>query len=219
MKKDFRLSISSIKKYNASPATWAWYYILWIKESFQSDALPLGNLFEDWLLTGKDNYDLHLADKDIYDMEALIEDYDNLKYNAWWLNIEKWASQYKVEWELFWKPFLWFIDNITDERIDDIKTSRYLSKKDAKQKNHWSWLTYYEEYELQLWAYMKVMRRQKARIIEVAKHRYKDWEPRNQIIEFHMTPERDKSMTDKWSWKVDEMSKLRDKYNPVLQNI
>lgn len=212
MSKKLRISVSSLKKYNASKATWAWYYILWIKDTFESDALVLGNLFEDWLLTWEENFDKHFESKHIYDLEWLMKDYDALKHNAQGLEFEKWKFQYKIEGEVFNLPFLWYADNYTDEWIDDIKTSRYLTKKDTKQVNSRSGLTYYQEYELQLWLYMKILWRKKARIIEIAKHRYKDGRNAHQIIEFIWSNERDKDMTDKWWKKVEEMKLLWAKH-------
>lgn len=210
-----RLSASSIKKFNGSKSKWAWHYILWVKDEFESDALPLGNLFEHWLLTGEDRYEI-LEDYPIVDMEQLMTDYDNLKYNSEWLSIELWTVQAEVKWELFGCDFLGYIDNLTDEVVYDIKTSRYLSKKETTTANHWSWMSYYEEYELQLWLYMKLLWRKKAMIAEVAKHRYKDWRKANQIIQFKWTDKWDEDMTKKRQPIVEQMKQLYDNFNEIL---
>lgn len=108
--------------------------------------------------------------------------------------------------------FVAYIDNFNDDCIDDIKTAHYLTNKDNTAKNSWSGMSTWEEYELQLWVYMKLTGSKKARILEVAKHKYKDERHAHQIIEFEMTEEFDKRMTDKYQPIVEEMSLLYNKY-------
>ena len=84
--------------------------------------------------------------------------------------------QFKVQGNLLGMPFIGFIDNFNPNLIDDIKTVKYLTNvEDVKDnRNFWSGLSNYEEYELQMWVYMKLANVNKSRIIEVSKHRYKD---------------------------------------------
>jgi len=215
--KEFRISCSQLKKFNASKAERAGKYIMWIKEQFQNDAFPLWLLFENWLMTGKDEYDKFLDGQEIVDKAKLLQDYDTLKHNSKGLKFEVWEPQYEIKGELFWVPILWYVDNLTDEWIDDIKTTRYLNKKDSKQINSRSGMTYYEEYETQLWIYMKLMWRKKGRILEIAKHKYKDKRHANQIIEFHWSKAWDKKMTEKRQPIVEEMWKMRDEYSPLFK--
>lgn len=205
-----RLSASAIKTYFASPAKWAWQYILWIKDVYSNDSLLLGKLFEKRLLTWEDDRGI-VEWQEIEDMEKFIKSYDALKHNSIGMEFEKWESQIEVKWELFWVPFIWYIDNLTDERIDDIKTAQYLSDKDWG-KNMRSGMSYYEEYELQLFLYMLATGRKQARILEVSKFDYKDKRHAHQIIEFHWTEERKNRMLAKLEPVVEDMKKLYEKF-------
>jgi len=69
-----------------------------------------------------------------------------------------------------------------------------------------------DEYKLQLRVYMKLLGRNKSRIIEIAKHKYKDERNEHQIIEFELTPEFDKEMTEKYQPVINEMSNLYKKH-------
>jgi hypothetical protein len=60
---------------------------------------------------------------------------------------------------------------------------------------------------------MKLTGKQKGKIIEVAKHKYKDDKPRNQIIDINMTTELDQEMTNKRQPVVNEMIRLREAFN------
>ena len=205
-------SVSQIKTFCWSKAKWAWKYILWIEDDFEkNDSLILWKMFEYWLMNWKDNVEEIIWDQEVVDMEKLIEDYDTLKHNAQWLEFEKWSSNYKVEWDLLWQKFVWYIDNLTESYIDDIKTARYLSKEDWSI-NMWSWMSTNDEYKLQLRVYMKLLGRNKSRIIEIAKHKYKDERNEHQIIEFELTPEFDKEMTEKYQPVINEMSNLYKKH-------
>jgi len=205
-------SVSQIKTFCGSKAKWAWKYILWIEDDFEkNDSLILWKMFEYWLMNWKDNIEEIIWDQEVVDMEKLIEDYETLKHNAQWLAFERWVSNYKVEWDLLWQKFVWYIDNITEIYIDDIKTARYLSKEDWGI-NMWSWMSTNDEYKLQLRVYMKLLGRNKSRIIEIAKHKYKDERNEHQIIEFELTPEFDKEMTEKYQPVINEMSNLYKKH-------
>lgn len=207
-----RLSVSQIKTYNASPAKRAWLYILWIKEDYSNDAMLLWQAFENWLITKHDNLEKIIWNKEVEDMEKFVQDYDTLKFNAEWTELNLWKQQVRVQGKLFGLDFIWYIDNLTDERVEDIKTTRYLTKPDSKSKNMWSGMTTMEEYELQLWIYCKLLWRKKWRILEFAKHRYKDNRKASQIIELEITDEFDKEMEVKY-WKIiEEMKKLYNKY-------
>lgn len=212
MKKPFSLSASSIKTYVWGVSKWAWTYILWIRDSYDNkDALSIGKMFEEWLITGKDNRDI-IKDIEIDNTEKFNEQYESLKHNARGLEFERWKTQVEVRGELFWFPYVWYVDNLTDEWIDDIKTAQYLSAKDGT-KNMWSGMSYYEEYELQLWTYMKVLWRKKARILEVGKFAYKDKRSANQIIEFLWTDEWDKAMENKYKPIIDAMYALYNRFD------
>lgn len=201
------LSVSQLKTYNASKAKRAGQYILWIQDFIENDALWLWQLAEYRLMTGEDDYSI-LDKANIQDMEKTIQEYDTIKHNAKWLEIPKWATQVKVEWDLLGQRFVWYIDLVTEDTIIDIKTSRYLTKVDDKSKNMWSGLSSYDEYRLQLRVYMKLTGKQKSQIIEVAKHRYKDDNPRHQILQVDMSEELDQEMTVKRQPIVDEMMEL-----------
>lgn len=204
------LSPSQLKTYNASPAKWAGRYILWIKDPwFWEDSMVVWSMVETWLMTWKDDFTL-MDGKDI-DREAVLAKYEAAKFNATWLDLPIWQAQVKVEWELFWVQFVWYIDNLTD-KIWDIKTSYYLSKDDQTAKNNRSNLTYQEEYALQLWIYMKLTGVTKAAIAEVGTYLYKDGRNSNQIIDFELTDEFDKEMTEKREPKIKEMVELYKKY-------
>ena len=195
MAKQLRLSASSIKTFCASKAKWAWKYCLWVEDEVNYwDALALGKLFEHWLMFGKDDYSI-LDNEEVFDMEKLMETYDALKHNAEWLEFERWTNDFKVEWELFGVPFIWYIDNFREDCIDDIKTSQYLSK-EWWSSNHRSWMTYHEEYALQLRLYMLAT-----------------WVKKAKIIEFEMTDEWKEKMINKYQPIVQEMKELFDKYN------
>lgn len=113
--------------------------------------------------------------------------------------------------------FVGYIDNLTDNCIDDIKTSYYLTKKDSNAKNHRSGMTTYEEYELQLWVYMKVSGIKKSRIIEIATFKYKDEERHeHQILDFELTDEFDKKMSDKYFPIFAEMKAMKDKFPNIV---
>lgn len=215
MNKQLTLSVSSIKTFCSSKAKRAGKYLLWIKEDTDfGDSLSIGKLFENWLFTGEDKYELC---ENVKSMENIVEAYDTLKWNAQGLQFNKWERNKEVRWELFGMPVVGYIDNYNTDSLDDIKTSQYLSKKDSNQINHWSGMTYYEEYELQLWVYHKLTGINKCRILEVSKHKYvtkKDADRHeNQIIEFNFDEEYDKIMTEKYEPIVQEMKQLWDKFN------
>lgn len=206
-----KLSPSQIKAFIGSKSKRAGRYILWIVDAHNNDSLALWTLFEQFLITGDDNYKI-LEEYTIDNMEKLITDYDNLKHNAIWLNMPMWATQVKVEWVINDIEFVWYIDNLVDWVIYDIKTAQYLSKVDNTTKNMRSWMSYYEEYELQMRIYMRLWHCTTARIAEVAKYRYKDWNSHNQIIEFMRSDEWDKKMEQTYFPIMDEMKELYSKY-------
>lgn len=216
MEKQFNISPSSIKTFIWSKSKWAGSYILWIKDTQDNqDALQLGKMFEEWLVTGKDNRWI-IDGIEISNKDKFIEDYDTLKWNAEGILI-KWKQQVEVKWELFGVSCRGFIDNLTEDNIiEDIKTAQYLSK-EWWQKNFWSGMTYKEEYELQLRIYYKLTWFNKCRIIEVSKHKYvtpKDKDRHeHQTIEFNFDDEYDKRMTEKYEPVVREMVELYNRFN------
>jgi len=215
-RREFKLSVSSIKTFYASKAKWAWKYILGIQDSEDNqDSLLLWKMFENRLFTWEDNWDI-MWEIVIANKEKFATDYDTLKHNSKWMPFVKGKTQVKVEWELFGLPIIWYIDNLLADCIEDIKTCHYLSKQENIAKNPWSWMSYNEEYELQLWIYMKLTWLTKAKILEVSKFNYKDKHHAHQIIEYEFTKEFDERMTVKFTPIVNEMKELFDKYSLKL---
>ena len=214
-----KYSVNQIKNFCGSKSKWAGKYILNIEDNFQpNDALLLWRIFETYLITGNDTIEELIWDSEVVDIASLLEDFENLKYNASELEVEKGGHQIKVEWELLGQLFQWYVDIMTEDTVIDIKTARYLTKKDWDSKNMRSNLSNMEEYELQCWVYMKLSKRKKAKIIEVAKHKYKDDRKSAQIIEFELTEEMDKRMTEQYQPIVNEMSELWNKYKSFIIN-
>lgn len=204
-------SQSQIKTFCGSKAKWAGQYILWIKDEYANDSLLIWSMLEHYLMTGEDNYEI-LTDKPVYDMEKLMETYDDLKYNAEWLSMPRGDTQVKVEGEINGVKFVWYLDNLHDWICWDVKTAHYLSKEDQSGVNQWSNMTYFQEYELQLWIYMKLGGFKVGRIAEVGKFRYKDQRVCNQIIEYVWSDEWDKKMCDKFFPIINEMKELYEKH-------
>lgn len=213
-KKSLTISVSSIKTFCSSKAKRAGKYLLGIKDDTDyGDSLSIWKLFEYWLMTGNDGFHI-LEWENVKDMESLMETYDTLKHNAKWLEFKRWESNYEVAGELFWMKYIWYIDNFNEDCIDDIKTAQFLTKKDSKQINHWSWMSYYDEYALQLRLYMKMTWVKKSRILEVSKHKYKEEDRHeHQIIEFELTDEFDKEMTSKYEPIIKEMKEMYEKFD------
>lgn len=207
-----KYSISQLKKFNADPAAWWWKYILGIDSPGNPEAFCLWNLAEHRLCTHEDKYEI-MEDYKLLDDDKVIEWYDIIKSNAEWLPCIEWETQLFVEGDIWGYKLIWYIDVLQGDTIIDIKTSRYLSKE-------WWWvnmrsgLTSYEEYELQLWFYMKATGKRLAQIIEVAKHDYKkkgEWHSR-QVIDFNRTDEMDKKRTNRSLWLLEEMNNLHNKF-------
>jgi len=207
-----KYSVSQIKKFNANPAERAGKYILWIKCATNDEAFALWNLAEYRLCNHIDDYEL-LKDYVWLDVAKVIEWYDVIKKNAEWLDKIDGETQLFVEWNIWDHKLIWYIDILQGDTIIDIKTSRYLSKE-------WWWvnmrsgLTSFEEYELQLWFYMKATWKRKAKIVEVAKHDYKnkwEWHSR-QVIDFNRTDEMDKKRTKRSLDLLNQMQELHNKF-------
>lgn len=210
-----KLSVSQVKTFCSSKSKRAGRYILWIKDDwFGEDSMACWKLLEHYLMTGEDKYEL-IDGMKIEDMEWVIAKYDAAKHNAKWLEFVRGQSNVEVNGMIGDFQFVWYIDNLTD-RIDDIKTSYYLTKKDSTNKNHRSWLTTREEYELQLRVYMKVSGIKKSAIIEVATFKYKDESKHeHQILELELIDEFDKRMSDKYFPIFAEMKQLKDRYQSL----
>lgn len=205
-----RLSASQIKTYSASKAKRAGQYILWVKDEFQNDSFNVGNLFELRLTKWVEDFQIL---EWVQDLEKAIQDFDNLKHNAEWLEFKSWDIQVFLQWEINGVEFVWYADNIIDGVIEDIKTCKYPTNIESGAINMWSGMTTYQEYELQIRIYMVLTWLKKWRIIEVAKHKYKDEKPRNQIIEFKWSDKWNKQMEDKFFPIIDEMMTLYAQYN------
>lgn len=204
------ISISQIKTANASLAKRAWEKILWITQQRESDSLDLGNMFEHYLINKEDAYDRFL--QNITDKEKFIATYDALKHNAIGLEVPEWDYQYKVESELFWCPFIGYIDIRQKECLYDIKTIYRTWDIDGKNVNHWSWLTYLEEYELQMRAYMKTTWIKKSKILAVWKFLYADKRNDNRVLDIDRSDELDARMTAKIWPLVEQMQTLYSKH-------
>lgn len=78
-------------------------------------------------------------------------------------------------------------------------------------------MTYYQEYELQLWVYHMLTGINKCRILEVSKHKYvtaKDKDRHeHQIIEFNFDKEYDDIMIAKYEPIVNEMKQMLEKFS------
>lgn len=211
-----RLSVSQVKTFCSSKSKRAGKYILWVRDDwFWEDSMACWKLLEHYLMTWQDNYQL-IEWMKIEDMEWVITKYDATKHNAQWLEFVRGQSNVEVNGMIGDYQFVGYIDNLTD-MIDDIKTSYYLTKKEGWQKNHRSGMTTYEEYELQLRVYMKIANIKKSRIIEIATFKYKDEERHeHQILNFELTDEFDKRMSDKYFPIFAEMKEMKDKYSHIL---
>ena len=130
-----RISASQIKMFCWSKAKRAGQNILWIKDNYSNDSYIVWKLLENYLITWKDNIEEVIGDSVVDNLEKILQDYENAKYNTQWLVFEKWVTQYKVEWQLLWQQVLWYVDNITDNWIDEIKTSHYVSNPEKDSKN------------------------------------------------------------------------------------
>lgn len=201
-----RISISQIKTATASLSKWAGSYILWIKDDFSPDALALGNMFEHKLITGKDDYEQFM--QNVQEKEKVLADYDALIYNAKGLELPKWDYQMRIDGELFGVPFLWFADIADDECIYDIKTISKTSAISWTYPNMRSGMTYMEEYELQMRAYMKVTGYKKSQIIAVGKFLYKDEKHDHVKIDIEWSDDLDKRMTERFHPIVKKMQDL-----------
>ena len=208
-----KISISQIKTAHASIAKRAGQYILWIKEDFESDSLPLGNMFENWLITGKDNDELL---KWVVDLDKFNENYQNLKHNTKGLEVPVWEYQKKIEGELFGLPYVWYIDIFNDDCIYEIKTVSKVISVEWDYPNMRSWLSYMDEYKLQMRAYMKTTWVKKAKIIAIGKFLYKDERSDHKIIDIDWSDELDQEMTRKFTPTVDKMKDLYNRFGMVI---
>lgn len=211
-----RLSVSQIKTFLGSKSKRAGQYILGVKDEFESDALPLWHLFEHRVFTGEDNFAI-LEKTKILDKKRLLEQYENLKFNATWLEFTPGQQQVMIRGSFrLGVDFIGFIDNLVDGEIQDIKTCSYLTNIDNRTPNSRSGLSYYEEYELQLRLYMKFSGYRAWKIIEIAKHRYADNMPHHQIIDFVWSDKRDQNMESKYFPIIDEMLAYYTKFSDRL---
>lgn len=204
-----KISVSQIKTATASLAKRAGMYILQVKDEFENDSLALGNLFEKYLIEKVEDWEII---KDVSDKEKVVTQYDALKHNATGLEIPEWYYQYKIEWELFWCDFLWYADIFRNDCIYDIKTIGKTGDTENTYPNMRSWLTYMEEYELQMRAYMKVTGIKKSQILAIGKFLYKDGRHDHKVIDIDRSDELDERMTKKFWVVVEKMKDLFAKY-------
>lgn len=215
----FYVSASQIKTANASIAKRAWETLLWLYQDFQSDAFILWHAYEAYLCEWIDDLDIFCKWKEVYDYDSLKKDYEALLHNWLWIKLPSWELQKKINWQLLGYNFIGYADLYTDNCIYDIKTNRYLTEQNKWYPNSRSWMTSYQEYELQLWCYMKVSWVVNSSIIEVSKHRYKDWRNANKRFDFSMSQEFDVRMTNKFLPLIEKMKSLHDKYSHLWKDI
>lgn len=213
MSKEIRLSVSQLKKINSHP--WDWYFEKFKnikKDQWDESNLCTGIVFEHRLMTWEENFEQIIWRN--YSSEKVFKDFTSLKHNSIWLEFERGKSQVEVSWKILWVDFIWYLDNLLDWCIDDIKTCTYLTKKEWWNINDWSGMTTYEEYELTMWCYMKLTWINYWRIIEIAKYKYKDEDRHeHQILEFNMTPEWDKLMEE----RVNNILEIANKYIEAME--
>lgn len=207
-----QISASQIKMFCWSKAKWAGQYILWIKDEMKSDALRVWKAVEDYLLNPFHSLDEMLKWVELDDKEKAIQTYEDCKFNAGWLQLPIWEVQKEIKWEICGVDYIGYIDNYKDWIIYELKTAQYLTDKDKEwAKNMWSGMSTIEEYKLQLRMYMRVLKCN-WRIVEIAKHRYKDWLDRSQFIDFEWSEDFDKEMLAKYTPIINEMKELYEKF-------
>lgn len=211
---NIRLSVSQIKKYMKSPSQRAGEYILWIKDEFKNDALHIGSAFHKYCETG--NYEEAVKIIELCeDQSTALDQFYTLTHNFDKFDLTKWEAEIKMECELWWVPFVWYIDDLTDY-VTDYKSVSSLSKKDDKPAMRQA-QSNYDEYMLQAYIYMKGTGKPKARFVEVMKKNLKTrpdeyW----QIIEFEMSQELEDYMNEKYQPIIKEMIELYNKHNVRL---
>jgi len=221
-----KFSVSQLKKYNANPAERAWTYILGIKNYSDSASNIAGKMFEErytkkQLAEEPSDREAKLNERCEKQLSILIDTderckavllFESLKDHAKNLNTEVGAIQQYVVWKIAWFDFCWYIDNVTEDRIEDYKT--IWQAKNLNTISQYSWMTNGDEYELQLRVYMYLTERSKARIIEVNGYNYVK-EPKEgyvKIIEYTRTEEMDKKWIAFIAEKCTEMSALYVKF-------
>lgn len=207
-----QISASQIKMFCWSKAKWAGQYLLWIQDVIKNDSLRVWKAVEDYLLNPFHDVEQLLKWVELEDKVKAIQTYEDCKFNATWLEIPIGEVQKEIKWEINGVEYIWYIDNYKDWIIYELKTAQYLTDRFKEwTKNMWSWMSTIEEYKLQLWMYMRVLKC-KWRIVEIAKHRYKDWLGRCQFIDFDYTEEFEKEMLEKYTPIINEMKELYDKF-------
>lgn len=208
-----QISASQIRMFCWSKAKRAGQYILGIKDEIKNDALRVWKAVEDYMLNPLfHDLDTLLKWVELEDKEKAIQTYEDCKFNARWVLLPIWEVQKEIKWEICGVDYIGYIDNYKDWIIYELKTAQYLTDKDKEwSKNMWSWLSTIEEYKLQLWMYMRVLKCN-GRIVEIAKHRYKDWLDRSQFIDFERSEDFDKEMLAKYTPIINEMKELYEKF-------
>lgn len=240
MKKDFRLSISQLKKLNKSVAQWAGLYVLEIEERFDNVNTIAGNMFHLWIETWDDKKPMQFLNK------LIVENMDRVKVLWWYDNLKEHYSYYndivpgtheeRIEYEYLGFKFLAFIDFVSEDRtvMKDWKAVSKFCDPDKTYPNHWSDLTTYEEYELQAWQYMVWTGIKRLEFVEFLKHndtykrKYKNFaawdrkfrpEDSHQIIAFEWSESWNKKMAEYWDPKILEAKEVWDKFKPSVEHI
>lgn len=207
-------SPSQVKKYNASPAEWAWSKFLGIKTEYSDEtSLVVGNMVEYYLIHKNHNYDL--MDNKKVDKEKLSDQYEKALavIDRYGDQSPTWEYQVKLTWDILWVSWLWYADILNSDTVIDIKTSARQTNPETTSPNMWSGMSTYDEYAFQLWVYMKLSDRSHGQIFEIPKT--KSWSV--QIFDFYMTKDFDDKRTERTGQRIQEMNALWDRYGYLVE--
>ena len=165
------LSVSQVKKYTTNPSSRAWAYLLWIWDNFTKDAMIVWNAFHTFIETqslkeGANYIKEHW--EDIEDYESAVDKLSILVENYLDTPTPK-AEQHEVPFDKdiwYWINFQGFVDWIVGDTILEYKSTSKISHKDDKPMQRQAHNNI-EEYEFQIWVYMRATWLKKAKLIEV----------------------------------------------------
>lgn len=161
-----RLSVSQIKAFMKSPSQRAWQNILGIRDVIKNDAFNIGKAFHHFAQTWNEAEAIELLNW-CEDLGLAVKKYDCLmnNYKEMWL-VTTWQNEVKFNTVIFWIPFIWYIDNLDINYINEYKSTSSLSTPEDKPLQRQA-VNNHEEYALQSWIYMKALNRNEVRLIEV----------------------------------------------------
>ena len=208
-------SISQFKLFHKSQAERAWKYILWLPtQGFWVESMIVWNIIETYITIWWEIDDI--IENQYRRSNKNWRTYDKKKIESkvrWWLL--NWAEGLKIKWEyqvkvdmpLHWKKMLWYIDVLQWDTIIDIKTTW---RKVSIDTDWFYWMSKQEEYELQLWYYMKATNKRKAKIIEIITFEYEKWKSIEPIeYEMNRTEGIDEKRSKRTKEKIEVMDKIR----------